>query len=172
MGGLGRAGARRVGAAVPVRSHVYAHVVRVGIVATVVLTSVVALSALVVGMRDLDATSQQNAALGPLDRIYGNLGGAPNAIRDPRAIERALEIMPPTAQYALVFGPRWVPVRTPRWTTSLERDFLKYHLLPRREAARVSDAGWIFCFACPAGAFPDARPRVRSSDGIVLLERR
>ncbi len=172
MGGLGRAGARRVDT-VPLLGHAAARAIRVGTVATVALTACLALLALLDGVRGLDATARRHAALDPLERVYGSLDpGSPNAIRDPAAIERAAAAIPPTAPYAVVVGPRWEPLRTPKWTTSLERDFLRYHLLPRREVERVTDARWIFCLGCDRAAFPDTRVRVRSTDGIVLLERR
>lgn len=171
MGGLARASARGVSAA-PAAEAGSARAVRAGIVATVVLATCVALIALVQGTRDLSSTARANASLEHLDLVYGNLGGSPNAFRDARSIEAARELIPERASYAVVIGPGWEPVRRPRWTTSLERDFLRYHFFPRELVARPADAGWIFCLACDRSAFADARPRVTTTDGIVVLERR
>jgi hypothetical protein len=140
------------------------------VIVTVALCVCLAGAALVGGARDLARTARENAALDPLERSYGNLSGSPNAIRDPRVVETALELLPPRATYALVIGDRWRPVRTPRWTTSLERDFLRYYLYPRREVVPAAST-WIFCLACDENAFPRARARARTADGMVLLER-
>ena len=168
MGGLVRASARWTTTA---ETGFRARAVRIGVLLIVAVVAFSAAVSLLDGARDLTRMADVHASLTHLDLEYGALGGSPNAIRDPVAIERAVALIPPRATYAVVVDPRWVPVRRPKWTTSLERDFLRYHLYPRAQV-EPSAAAWMFCLGCDANAFPSWRPRAKTSDGIYVLERR
>lgn len=151
--------------------HVRRTVARAGVVLTVTLAFCLGGSALWTAFRVLNERADRNASLEYLDLVYGNLNGEPNAIRDPRVVEKAVELIPPSATYGVVIGPRWKPLRQLRWTTSLERDFLRYYLLPREQVEPPSRTRWVVCLGCDLQALGRTRVLSRGSDGMMLVRR-
>jgi hypothetical protein len=88
--------------------------------------------------------------LGYLDLVYGQgyrvLGNEPRSLfTDRQVVEVASVLMSRNSEYRVVVGPAWRPGWTTPWSSTLEADFLRYYLVPRRQ---MPAAPWVFCFAC------------------------
>jgi hypothetical protein len=112
--------------------------IRSGVVVCVLAAAVAGLSRLDETLGLFDWRADRNASLTYLDREYGDRGWA----LDRRVIEDARLWMPPRASYGIVLGPRWNNL-----DGQVAADFLKYFLLPRREAS-ADTAAWVFCYGC------------------------
>ncbi len=69
-------GTRRV-AVTPAVGLEQSRALRVGVLATVALSTVLATAALIAGVRDLTSLARANASLNPIERVYGNWAGRP-----------------------------------------------------------------------------------------------
>lgn len=86
-----------------------------------------------------DWRADRNAAQPYLDREYADEGVVPNR----RLVEAARRTIPPGEPYRVVLGPRLE--HEGRFTRLVVADFLKYFLLPRRQAPA---AEWVLCLGC------------------------
>jgi len=138
----------------------------------VILASLLGLSGLYTSVVEFARDASGYATLDSLDREYGDSEGQPLTLRHRTVVETALRVVPERASYRVLIGDAWQPLRTTKWTTSLERDFVKFYLLPRRLTDSIS-ATWILCFGCDLGRFGGHIDVVaRSSDGLMLLRTR
>lgn len=135
--------------------------------AVVVIASAYALLGMVAALEALNDSVVANAATTQTDREWGVWRFAPRVIRDPDVVDVAMRAMPERATYAVLIGSEWRPAVRTRWSSSLERDFLRFHLLPRRLSSSPG-ARWVFCLACDLG---DTHGTViaRGSDGMTFL---
>ena len=112
--------------------------------------------------RDANATARANAALDLLDR---EVGGGNSVVPDQRLLFEARARIPSDGTFTVALGPR-----RPGWTDLTEgfaETYLRYFLLPRREAP---DAPWILCLACDRTTFPRARVAWGGDNGLSILE--
>jgi hypothetical protein len=86
-----------------------------------------------------DWRADRNAAQGYLEREYSDGG----AVMSPEVVEVARRAMPDAARYRVVLGDGLVGEG--RFTRLIVADFLRYFLLPRRQAPGAS---WVFCYGC------------------------
>ena len=138
---------------------------------TVVLLSITAyaIAGLALALRDLDQRADNNSSISDLDRQYGTWRYFPRIIRDRQVVEYARANMPENATYRVIIGPGWKPAMRSQWSTSLERDFLRFYLLPRRQSDS-SIANWAFCLACDLTVFPShVNVLYRGRDGMLFL---
>lgn len=144
--------------------------VRLLVIYCVVLAALLAAGGLVVTIRAFDRMADDHASLSHLDRAYGDWSGRPLTIRDRKVIEDALVLVPENASYRVVIGSGWKPLRRTKWTSSLERDFLAYYMLPRR-LTRLRSAAWVFCLGCDRTELgADVRVLSRGFDGLLLVK--
>ncbi|HEY7380468.1 MAG TPA: hypothetical protein VH572_04615 [Gaiella sp.] len=131
----------------PSRTQRQGAAVRLGVVLCVIAALVLVALRLddVLGLFDFRA--DRNAALGYLERSYGDEG----VVGDREVVEEALARMPPDARYRVVFGSSFAGEH--RFTRALAADFLRYHLLPRRRTDSPS-APWVFCYGCDPTSLP------------------
>ena len=141
---------------------------RVGVLGCVVFATVLGMAGLYVSVVAFARDAGQYAALDDLDREYGDWRGQPLTIRDRTVVERALVLIPEDASYRVLIGDDWRPLRTTRWSDSLERDFLKYYLLPR-QLSESQTTSWVFCLRCDTSTVGPASAVARSADGLSLL---
>jgi hypothetical protein len=109
-------------------------------------------------------------ALHAVDKgVYPTESDIDAIFRDRRVLDTASRLMPRNANYRVLIGPSWQPARHTRWSRSLEADFLRYYLLPRRQTSS-RDASWAFCLGCDLSAV-HARVQVltRGSDGSLFV---
>jgi hypothetical protein len=126
-----------------------------GLVRLVVALSVIAAVLIgVVGLANslifFDKRADGYSGLGYLDLVYGQgyrvPGNEPRSLfTDRQVVEVASVLMSQNSEYRVVVGPAWRPGWTTPWSSTLEADFLRYYLMPRRQ---VPAAPWVFCFAC------------------------
>lgn len=144
-------------------------VVRVAVTASVVLVVAFGLEGFASALRDLDDRAAANSSIGELGRIYGDVLPHPPVIRDKRVVEHARSTVPERATYRIVIGSGWNASRRVRWTRSIEEDFLRFHLLPRRQTFS-SSTPWVFCLGCDTAAQGrNVRVLARGSDGMLFL---
>lgn len=86
-----------------------------------------------------DWRADRNAKQTYLDREYSDGGAVPNRA----VVEAARRTIPAEEPYRVVLGPRLESEG--RFTQLVVADFLKYFLLPRRQAA---GAEWVLCLGC------------------------
>lgn len=147
-----------------------ARLVRLGVAYCIALATLLGANGFVVTIRAFERMAHRNASLSDLDRVYGDWSGRPLTIRDRRVVEDALVLLPVHARYRVVVGRNWRPLRRTRWTNSLERDFLKYYLLPRR-VSRSRSVPWVFCLACDRTKLgSDVRVLSEGFDGFLLVK--
>jgi len=104
-----------------------------------------------------DWRADENAALSYLARAYGDRGW----IGDRDVVEDARLRMPEDATYAIVFAPG----AARRGRSNVIREFLVYHLYPRR-LTPLGEASWAFCYGCRiADLGPRFRQLAQSDDG-------
>jgi hypothetical protein len=92
-----------------------------------------------------DEQGDQSAAATPLDRAYGYDPDGLELVPDQEVVEDAVAAMPEGDPYRIVLGSRFRSILRIPWSRAIEADFLRQHLLPRRER---DDATWVFCFDC------------------------
>lgn len=147
-----------------------ARLVRLGVAYCVVLATLMGMSGFAVTIGAFERMAHKNATLSDLDRVYGDWSGRPLTIRDRSVVEDALVALPENARYRVVVGRSWRPPRRTKWTDSLERDFLKYRLLPRR-LSRSRSVPWVFCLACDRTKLgSDVRAVSEGFDGFSLVK--
>jgi hypothetical protein len=143
--------------------------VRIATVGVVLIVAVYATAGLALAIRALDDRSARDSSISQLDRQYGTWKDFPRIIRDRSVVERARRIMPEKASYRVAIGRRWTPALTTRWTSSLERDFLSYYLLPHR-LTHSRETQWVFCLACERATLgTHVEILARGADGMQFL---
>ena len=133
----------------------------IGVVAVAAIAGVLALS---FALGFYDEKADHFASLDSLDRQYGEWRGVPVVIRDHEVVEKAREAMPSDATYRVVTGPDWVPSYTSSASNTVEADFLRFYLMPRRQTEDLG-ARWIFCLGCDPGATGSAARVVAGQPG-------
>lgn len=119
-------------------------------------------------LHTLDYRADQNAELSHLKRLYGYRKGFPIVIRDESVVEDALEALPEKATYRVLIGSGWKPSVRSRWTRSIEEDFLRYYLFPRRQV--YSDTTpWAFCLGCNLARLGRVQVISHGSDGMSFV---
>lgn len=114
--------------------------------------------------RDANRSARENAALDVLDL---EVGGGNSVIPDQRLLYQARGRIPWRGTFAVAIGEPevgWTDL-----TSTFAETYLRYFLLPRREAP---DAPWVLCFGCDRSAFPGARAVWIGEDGLSILRRR
>jgi hypothetical protein len=143
--------------------------VRLATIIVIGLISLYAEAALATATVFLVRRAQDNASLSTLDREYGTWKNFPRIIRDRAVVETALTTIPEDAAYRVLIGSRWDPALRTRWTSSLERDFIRFYLMPRR-LTDSAQSQWVLCLACsPRVLGRDVRVLARGRDGMLLL---
>jgi hypothetical protein len=104
----------------------------------IAVVAVLGLTRLDEALGTFDQAADENAARAYLDRVYGD---QTNILGSRRVVEDARLTIPETDTYRMVLG----PIELGRYNALIAPDFVRYFLLPRREAP---DARWILCFAC------------------------
>jgi len=147
----------------------FAILVRLAVTALVIAITAYAIAGFVLALQDLDQRADSNSSISDLDRQYGTWRYFPKIIRDRKVVENARRSMPENATYRVLIGSGWKPAMRSQWSTSLERDFLRFYLLPRRQTDSPM-ANWAFCLACDLTVFP-SRVNVlsRGRDGMLFL---
>lgn len=141
---------------------------RLATILVIALISLYAETALLLALTSIEQRADDNASLSELDRRYGTWRNFPRIIRDRSVVEKALATIPERAEYRVLIGPRWEPALQTRWTSSLERDFIRFHLMPRRLTSEGSP--WVICLACSRNALGrDVKVLARGRDGMLLL---
>ena len=121
-------------------------------------------------VREFDYRADVNASLGYFERVHGRWLTIPTLVRDPFVVERAVVAIPEDAQYRVVTGPDLKPMFETKWSPSLEEDFLRFYLLPRRETDDES-AAWVLCLQCDIQALGSWTHVVASGPGGTSLVR-
>ena len=121
-------------------------------------------------LRDFDYRADANASMDYYDRLHGAWYSMPAILEDHGVVEQARRTMPEGAAYGVVIGAGWEPFPRTRWTRSIEEDFLRFYLLPHRQA-EPSSAQWIFCLGCdPSTLGGRVEILARGSDGMAFLK--
>jgi hypothetical protein len=142
--------------------------VRVGVLVLVLAAVLIGVVGLTHSLVFFDKRADGYSSLAYLDLIYGHgyrvLGNEPRSLfRDRAVVEAASAVMPMNAEYRVVVGRDWQPGWTTRWSKTLEADFLRFFLLPRRQ---TTSARWVFCFDCDLGSTVDFEILARGRDGL------
>lgn len=143
--------------------------VRVAAVLAVAIASISGVLALWFALDFYDGKADHFASLSYRDRQYGKWRGVPTVIREPRVVERALDAMPADARYRVVVGANWVPSYVSHASTTLEADFLRFYLLPRRQTT-ATDARWAFCLGCDLPELGRVRVIAGRPGGMQFVE--
>ena len=133
-------------------------------------TSIVVVLALPLALEFYDGKADDFSSLSYQERQFGAWHGVPTAIRDRDVVERAVVQMPSDARYRVVIGPDWVTEWRSNASRSVEADFLRFYLLPRRQT-QSPDARWVFCFKCDVRALgSDVRVVAEGASGLRFVE--
>jgi hypothetical protein len=146
-----------------------ARALRIAMTASLAIGIALALLGFVAALRDFENRSRANSSVSELDRRYGDWLLFPTIIRDRGVVEYARATMPETARYRILIGSAWTPVLRTRWTRSIEEDFLRFYLLPRRQTHDLSTP-WVICLACNTTVLGrDVDVLRRGSNGMLFL---
>ena len=144
--------------------------IRLGVIAALSAASIVAFIGLVFALEFYADKAKEFSSLTYGERQFGEWSAAPAAIRDHRVVERAIATMPRNARFRVVIGRDWIPGWHSNVSESVETDFLRFYLLPRR-LTESSDATWVFCLACDQRALgPRIRVVAEGTDGMRFVE--
>jgi hypothetical protein len=140
------------------------------VVAVLSAASIVAVVGLMLALDFYADKANEFSSLTYDQRQFGEWHAVPAAIRDHRVVEAARTTMPREARFRVVVGPAWTPAWRSNVSESVETDFLRFYLLPRK-LTESEDAAWVFCLACDMRALgPRARVVAEGADGLRFVE--
>ena len=144
--------------------------IRLGVIGVVTVAATWGVLSLSYALDFYDDKADHFASLEPRARQYGEWSGVPVVIREPDVVEDARAAMSPDATYRVLTGPKWVPSYVSDASDTVEADFLRFYLLPRRQTDDQS-ARWIFCLGCDLPALgSSARVVAGRSGGMQFVQ--